>query len=514
VLFPRVGPLWGMPSNDLSGRSGLSGQMRVGAMANIALSESIAMRIQWLTPQGEPPEQPQLYFRGPVLSHFDGSEWRRLGEDINGEWVDGIPMPAQLQVQGEGIRYRVTLEPHRQPWLLVMDAVPDRPELPTGQRSFMTADLQWLSTQPVMDVLRYEATSYPNFRHGPQQATSLDVRRLRTYTELPAGFNPRTLALAQSMRNDPAIVANPNADNTRVLINAALQRLRTGGYNYTLEPGVYGRNTADEFWFDRKEGFCEHIASAFVVLMRAMDIPARIVTGYQGGELNPVDGYWTIRQSDAHAWSEVWVSGEGWVRVDPTSAVAPGRTGAFQRLRPPRGALGGAMDAMISPGMLQNMRAVWEAVNNRWNQWVLNYSQNRQMDLLKSLGFSSPSWTDLAKVLAGLLVIVACAGAAWMAWERKHQDPWLRLLQNARLKLAKHGLSLPHTMPPRAMAQQVTTHYGAAGSSIAQWLLQLEQYRYAAPTSPNPKTNTRNQLAQLQRTWRQLSWPQKKRDAI
>ena len=156
---------------------------------------------------------------------------------------------------------------------------------------------------------------------------------LQEFVDLPPGFNPRTLALAAEIRRDPR---HAQAD-AAALVQVALERLRTGGYSYTLEPGVYGRDTADEFWFDRKEGFCEHIASSFVILMRALDIPARIVTGYQGGERNSVDGFWVVRQSDAHAWAEVWQAGRGWVRVDPTSAVAPGRTGAFQRLAAPRG---------------------------------------------------------------------------------------------------------------------------------------------------------------------------------
>src|SRR5215210_3056301 len=144
------------------------------------------------------------------------------------------------------------------------------------------------------------------------------------------------------MRGDPALAGA----GTVALVTAALQRLRTGGYYYTLEPGLYGEHTADEFWFDRKQGFCEHIASAFVVLMRAMSIPARVVTGYQGGDLNTVDGYWVVRQSDAHAWTEVWLETRGWVRVDPTAVVAPGRTGTFQRLSAPRGVFATAMDTV------------------------------------------------------------------------------------------------------------------------------------------------------------------------
>ncbi|RYF52893.1 MAG: DUF3488 domain-containing protein, partial [Comamonadaceae bacterium] len=336
-------------------------------------------------------------------------------------------------------------EPQRQPWLMVLEATPEAPQLPNDLRAYMTQDLQWLTNRPITDVLRYQAVSYPEYRHGPQQS----VRQLRVYTELPPGFNPRTLAFATQMRADPALAGG----GTQALINAALQRLRTGGYNYTLEPGVYGEHTADEFWFDRKEGFCEHIASAFVVLMRAMDVPARIVTGYQGGEMNNFDGYWTVRNADAHAWAEVWMEGRGWVRVDPTGAVSPGRVGQFQRLRAPQGAFATAMGT-LSPGMVQNLRAVWEAVNNGWNQWVLNYTQSRQMDLLKALGFESPSWQDLTTVLGYLIITTALGAGAWSLWERSQHDPWLRLLGRTRQRLARAGLKLPDNLPPRAIAER------------------------------------------------------------
>ena len=268
---------------------------------------------------------------------------------------------------------------------------------------------------------------------------------------------------------------------------------------YTLEPGVYGQHTADEFWFDRKEGFCEHISSAFVVLMRALDIPARIVTGYQGGDRNPVDKLWTVRQSDAHAWAEVWLSGRGWVRVDPTGAVSPGRTGAFQRLRAPQGAFATAMGTVISPGLAQNLRAVWEAVNNSWNQWVLNYTQSRQLDLLKSLGFESPSWQDLTMVLGILIIVAALGGMGWSLWERSQHDPWLRLLARARQRLARAGLVVPDTLPPRAMAERVQAQFGAPAAAVADWLLRLERVRYA----PHPEAA----LGDLRREFRNLAWP-------
>ena len=305
---------------------------------------------------------------------------------------------------------------------------------------------------------------------------------MQDFVDLPPTYNPRTLQLAADMRRDPALAKADSAE----LVEAVLQRLRTGGYTYTLEPGVYGTHTADEFWFDKKEGFCEHIASSFVLLMRALDIPARIVTGYQGGEVNNVDGYWTVRQSDAHAWTEVWISGRGWVRVDPTSAVSPGRTGSFQRLQAPRNAVTQALAGALSPQVALNMRAFWDAANNRWNQWVLNYSQNKQLDLLRNIGFESPSWEDLSYVLIGIIVVVSLVGAAWTLWERHRQDPWLRLLHQAQRRLARAGLALPENTPPRQMADLLRQRLPETASApLADWLLRLEAWRYAQGTGPD-----------------------------
>jgi len=481
AFFPRMTPLWGMPNDGMTGRTGLSSTMRVGTIAQLALDDGIAARIRF--DGGRAPPRDTLYFRGPVLSQFDGREWTAPPP-----WERGF-LPANLRVQGEPVGYEVTLEPANRPWLLTLDAASSAPEA-ADLRVFQTSDLQWLSPRPIGDLLRYRAQSHTQFRSGPEQP----MRGLQIYTALPPGSNPRTVALAAELRADPALADAP----ARALAQAALNRLRTGGYSYTLEPGVYGDETADEFWFDRKAGFCEHIASAFVVLMRAAGVPARIVTGYQGGELNAIDGYWTLRHSDAHAWAEIWQAGEGWMRVDPTGAVSPGRVGSFQRLAASPGVLAGAIGAM-SPTLLQTVRLAWEAVNNGWNQWVLNYTQSRQLDLLKRLGFQAPSLADLAWVLLILLITASLAGALWALWERRRHDPWLRLFWRARERLRKAGIDTPDTAGPRRLAALVAQRFGEQGQGVQQWLLQLEAQRYAR--APGAR------LPQLRRAFRRLRWP-------
>jgi transglutaminase-like putative cysteine protease len=489
MLFPRLAPLWGTPGDAMAGRTGLSNTMRVGTIAELALDEGIAARIKF--DNDKPPPQSQLYFRGPVLAQFDGREWTALPF-----WARGGQGAANLRVSGEPVRYEVTLEPSNRPLLLTLDVAQKAP-VGAGLEVTGTSDMQWFANRPLNDLARYRAESYTQFQSGPLKRTGA---QLQAYLALPPNTNPRTAALAAEMRADPALA---NAD-TPAFVQAALRRLRTGGYTYTLEPGVYGNDTADEFWFDRKEGFCEHIASAFVVLMRNLGVPARIVTGYQGGEFNGIDNYWVLRQSDAHAWAEVWQEGTGWTRVDPTASVAPGRIGRFQRLAPQPGLFAGAIGTM-SPTLAQNIRAAWEAVNNGWNQWVLNYTQSRQLDLLKNIGFDAPSLEDLAYVLLYLLVGASLAGAAWTLWERSRHDPWLRLLGQARARLAKAGLALPETAPPRQMAQAADVRFGASAQGVRDWLLKLEAQRYAS-AGPNGAACAAS-LASLRSEFRRLAWP-------
>lgn len=493
MLFPRLAPLWGVPGDAMTGRSGLSSSMQVGTIAKLALDESVALRIKF---EGAPPRKQDMYFRGPVLSSFDGIEWRPARLNTAARY--GVT--ADLAVSGEPLNYEVTLEPTNRPWLFVMEAAVQNPALPAGYQSAMQPDLQWLANRPFTDLVRYKAQSYPAFQHGPLQS----VPGLQEFRDLPSGFNPRTLALASEIRGDPRL---RGADTAR-LVEVVLERLRTGGYTYTLEPGVYGQHTADEFWFDRKQGFCEHIASAFVILMRAMDVPARIVTGYQGGELNSVDGFWVVRQSSAHAWAEVWQSGRGWIRVDPTSVVAPARIGEFERLVVPQGAVARALGS-FSPTFMTQLRLFWEAANNNWNQWVLNYTQGRQLDLLKNLGFESPSWEDLSYVLIAIIVAAALLGAGWTLWDRAQHDPWVRLLARARKRLDKAGIPSTPATSPRQLAQEVLARYGQQPDSTAQaladWLLRLEQQRYAA--APAAAGKTAQQLHALREEFSRLSWP-------
>ncbi len=479
VLFPRVGPLWGVPQDGLAS-TGLSNSMRMGSVSKVALDDSIALRVRF---EGPPPAPETLYFRGPVLSRFDGAEWRPA--------PPVLMLPQQrrrnLRVEGEPVRYEMTLEPMRLTTLPLLEATSTAPQI-DGYATFGMSDLQWLSERPLFERVRFTAEAHTRFQHGPVSATL----ELQDMLDLPPSYNPRTLAWAAAMRRDPRYA---QADG-RTLAQALMQHIRTAGFSYTLAAEPYGRDAIDEFWLDRREGFCEHFAASFVVVMRALDVPARVVTGYQGTDPLPVDGYHLVRQSSAHAWAEYWQAGVGWVRADPTAAVAPDRINRSANLVASPGFVAGALGNM-SPALLARFRAGWELVNNRWNQWVMNYSRGQQLDVLKNLGFNSPSWEDLAILLAGALSALALVGAAWAWWDQHRIDPWVRQMQRLRKALHSLGVQAANHDAPRALATRVRERFGAKGEALAALLDALDRQRYGRAHATRPDTRlTRRFVAQ------------------
>jgi protein-glutamine gamma-glutamyltransferase len=488
LLFPRMAPLWGTPDPSMGGRSGLSSSLQVGSIANLVLDESVAMRVTF---EGEPPASSDLYFRGPVLSTFDGREWQML----RSAFPPRMQLKADLKAGGEPYSYSITQEASYRPWLLVIDGTAEKPEL-SGYAVHMTPELQWVTNRPINELVRYKVLSHPRFSHGPLRPTL----GLQDYLDLPPGFNPQTLQLAMDLRSDPRYSQAP----ALVMVQVALEKLRAGGYRYTLNPGVYGKHTADEFWFDRKQGFCEHIASAFVILMRALDVPSRLVTGFQGGEFNPMNSVWTVRNSDAHAWAEIWVEHQGWIRVDPTAAVAPFRVTGLQRLEATQGIFANTARALI-PDLTLSFRAAWDVVNNRWNQWILNYSEQQQITLLKTLGFLSPSWEDLGILLAGSLILLTLLASITQYGSRPKKDLWLNMLDKARKQVMSFDQSLPHHATSRQIAERLEKHMSDQSLdaiSLLQWLNRMEEWRY----SPRHKRSSK-ELFELKHAFNQLNWP-------
>ena len=467
LLFPRIAPLWGLPTESI-GRTGLSNQLVFGAMSEIANDDSIALRVRFT---GAVPPPNQRYFRGPVLSRFDGRSWRAL---------ETPRQLANVQPQGTPWHYEMTLEPLRINVLPLLETSDGN----TGTMRYIgpyqfrrAAELQWVSPTPITERLRFDALAYPASTAGTNQTAV----SLAPNLALPAGLNPRTLAWAQALRARSDFA---NLDETALppaLAQAVLRHIATADFTYTLAPGRYGDTTPnliDEFWFDRRLGFCEHFASAFVFIMRAMGVPARIVTGFQGMDAEPQDGWWIVRSSNAHAWAEYWVPGRGWLRADPTAAIAPGRILQGLALRPGPSAL-----EQFSPAIgavLPSIRRAWEAIDNRWQQLVLNYSRQDQFDLLKSMGISQPDWLALGRLSAVVIGVVAVIGGAFTQWQQRPHSAWAR--QRKRLLRLMHKLHIPakETESPLRWAAHVEARYGKAGAPLAALLMTLEHSRYAA----------------------------------
>ncbi len=413
LFFPRVqGPFWRTPADAHAGLSGLSDSMTPGSLSNMILSEDVAFRAQF---RNELPPQEKLYWRGPVLTQFDGRTWRSTWNREDTE--------IRYLAVGAALDYEVTVEPHNKRWLFALD-VPAR----VPPNASATTDLQLLARGPVVSRVRYEMTSYLDYRmHGDETPHAL-----KRALQLPAGANPRTAELARELRSRHA--------DDKALIDAVLRRLRRENYVYTLAPPALHEHPVDAFLFDTRQGFCEHYSSAFVVIMRAAGIPARVVTGYQGGEPNPVGGYLIVRQADAHAWAEVWLRDSGWVRVDPTAAVAPERVqrgivGAVDGLS------GLPLFARSDFALLRQLTLGWDAAAYQWNQWVLGYTVERQRYVASQLGLGA-SWRGLAMTLAAAAGIVTLALALAMLVKRRapQRDPVQRAYIAFCAVLARHGL--------------------------------------------------------------------------
>jgi transglutaminase-like putative cysteine protease len=470
VLFPRIqGPLWGMPGAVSRPHTGLSDSMSLDNISSLALSGEVAFRVKF---SGEPPPKSKLYWRGPVLGDFDGKTWRVLPLRRLGN------MKIVLHRRSAPLRYQVTLEPTGQTSLFALDLPLLTTELENNPTR-LAPDLQILARDPIGERVRYEAVSSVDYDLQADQ--SLDA--MRGWLSLPAGQNPQTLVLATDLRQR---TRNPDQ-----IVNAVLRMFRAQGFRYTLSPPALGANPIDDFMFSTRAGFCEHYASAFVVMMRMMDIPARVVTGYQGGEINPVDGYMTIRQSDAHAWAEVWLAGRGWVRIDPTGAIAPDRVEQNLESVIPAQLLGGLFTLDQQHGALafalDQVRQNWEAINNNWNQWVLDYTPTRQRNFIQSLGFRNGDWQTLTLLMVTIGIAVMTIVALPLVRHWQQRDRVEALYASFCENLAQLGYPRAVHEGPRAFRERLLASdppvTPAKLAAIRSFLELYEEARYA-PVRP------------------------------
>jgi transglutaminase-like putative cysteine protease len=431
VLFPRIsGPLWGLPRDAYAGLTGLSDTMAPGSLNQLIQSGDIAFRVQFA---GDSPEQSALYWRGPVLDDYDGLTWRARVLPQNSALAKPV-----IEASGTTYNYVSTLEASNQRWLLALD-VPTR--LPPD--SDLSPSFELLARQPVRNRARYEVASSVRYRVNRVES----ARVLQQALILPANIDPRARALASEWRLQLGA-----ADQ---IAQAALAMFRQEAFYYTLRPPLLGDQAMDEFLFETRKGFCEHYASAFVFLMRAAGVPARVVTGYQGGELNPVDGLMVVRQSDAHAWAEIWLDGRGWIRVDPTAAVAPSRVEKGITAALPEGEPLPFM-LRLDSDLLRQMRNRWEAANNAWNQWVIAYNPQRQRDLLARIGFKDADWQGMVVTLSALCAAALLLVMAWTLYQRRANDPALRAWQRYCASLRRRGVQREPWEGPLDFATRVS----------------------------------------------------------
>ncbi len=420
-LFPRLsGALWSMPQDE-SARTGLSDSMSPGDISKLSVSEAVAFRVEF---DGPVPQTEDLYWRGPVLGEQDGRTWRMYPVTPRAR-LDYTP-------QGPPIHYTVTLQPHNKPWLFALDLPAAAPD-----DAFFLADFQLRSRTPVTNLKAYGVTSHLRYAVG----TALKAADLQPYRNYDASLNPRAIAYGKKLQQD--------FPDPKVLVETLLARYNKE-FDYTLEPPRLGANPVDEFFFDTKKGFCEHYAGSFVLLLRAAGIPARVVTGYQGGEINPLTRQLVVRQAEAHAWSEVWFADLGWVRVDPTFAVSPlrinrGMSEAFG----PIGVMNNLIDA-DKLGLLRQIAFSWDAMNTQWNRWVVGFSQDRQRDFLEGLGMREVDWRSMA---IWLIVAVLTVGGAvglllFLRAIQTRKEPLVAAYAQLCAKLARTGIKrAPHEGP-------------------------------------------------------------------
>jgi transglutaminase-like putative cysteine protease len=477
LFFPRLpGAFWAIPRGG-QGLTGLSDTMNPGSIVKLVASYEPAFRVQFA---GRAPPAEELYWRGPVLHDFDGHTWRRESGAFH--------LRQRLQYLGTPYRYRVALEPTRQRWWFALDT----PAQTSDANVLLTYDNQLLGAEPLTEPLSFDALSYTRTR----ALEPLGARGRQQDTTLPPGANPRSVALAQTLRQR----GGSDAD----FVQATLEYLRSGGFVYTLTPDALGADPVDDFLFDTRAGFCGHYASAFVTLMRAAQVPARVVTGYLGGEWNPIGDYFLVRQSDAHAWAEVWLEGRGWTRIDPTAVVAPERLrrGVFDLLPD---ALATRERLLRSSAWLTRALQRWDAANAWWSDHVVKFDYSAQLDLLGRFGIRSPDvrylgWAFMLALLGWLAII------AWhIGRSARPASPDALARAYARLcrKLARTGAPRAPYQGPLSLAETLRARRPDLSDRVQPLLTCYAQLRYE-PAVPH----TRNaDIEQFRRAVARLSLP-------
>jgi len=472
LLFPRLpGQFWSVVPARGEAVTGLSDEMSPGDVSDLSISTALAFRAKFIGPLPPPRER---YWRGPVLHDFDGRTWRQPRT---------LFVAQEVVTSGATYEYDLMIEPHQRRWVFALDVPTNWPK----RRAARSSDLQLLTgfERPVSTLTTFRLESATSYTvNGP-----LPNLMRATDTRLPGGRNERSILLAREMRE--------RAGSDEAFIAAVLAKFRDEEYFYTLEPPRLKLDSVDDFLFNTRRGFCEHFASAFTMLARAAGIPARVVTGYQGGEFNPISGYLLIRQSDAHAWSEVWLGERGWVRVDPTAAVAPERIerGIEAALTEGGESLPGTF--LRNSALLTRLRLAWDAANTFWNNQVVAFGEEQQRWLLERLNIGDGDWQELGVGLVLTLVAFFALMSVYLAWRFRPRalDPLAQIYEQMCRKLARHGLPrAPHEGPTDYVTRVLQTR-----PELAQQLVEARKIYVAlryGPRSWGPQLN-RSELSRL-----------------
>ena len=458
VLFPRIpGPLWGLPDDAYSAVSGLSEDMSIGHINNLVLSDEIAFRVEFT---GATPPASEMYWRGPVLWHTDGRRWRA------GTIGGGVAGP--IERLGESYRYSVMLEPHRKRFLFGLEMIDW-----TSADARLTSDMRLLAQRPVRRRHRYDLHSTTAYR-----SAGITAAERAAALSLPRGQHPRARELGERWSIE--------SSSAQEVAERALRMFREEPFSYSLTPPTLPADPVDQFLFETREGFCEHFAASFVVLMRSARVPARVVTGYQGGEYNAVGDYLVVRQRDAHAWAEIYLTDAGWVRIDPTAAVSPERVSlGIGDVLSRRSALSALAGNPVASAFWTRIRDSWDAVTYGWNQMVLGYSPQRQRRMLDNLGFDDWDYGSLIVALT-LVLAVGTLGLALLLLRplRARPDRALRAYQRFCRKLERCGFRRRDHEPPLAFAARVVRSRRDLSTEVQAITRLYTQMRYGRVKLP------------------------------
>lgn len=408
IFFPRVEPLWSINVQKDRAISGVSDSMSPGDISRLTLSDDLAFRVTF---EGELPSMDQLYWRGLVLSEFDGREWTQLSRGLLGpspvQWPSR-PKPFwddYIERIGDEVRYTVVLEPTNQKWLFALPSM-----IPEGRSIGLVRDYRLYSSKRVLKRLKYEVTSFLDYRVEPEMTAYWQ----KLLTLLPRGSNPESRQLAEALYS--------RSEGTEDYIEKVLQMFNQEQFVYTLDPPPLGKNTVDEFLLNSRRGFCEHYASSFAFMMRAVAIPSRVVVGYQGGEYNSIGNYLAVHQFDAHAWAEVWISGKGWIRVDPTKAVAPERIeSGMQAAVQEQGFLEDSSFSWLRYRQslwISDLRLQLSAIEYYWDSWIVGYNPSMQMQFLARY-FDDVDFVDMGIMLLGFSFVAMAILALFLLWRKE-----------------------------------------------------------------------------------------------